>query len=118
MSPKSAENSAKLGSVEPTLTLVGPLYPQKQTSAERIGMSALCQKQTLCSAAIGGRNAFAYAASTCRSTMTGRVKIKVDPWPGCDSTQIRPPCISMMRFDIASPKPVPPFLRVMALSAC
>ena len=35
-----------------------------------------------------------------------------------DSTQILPPCISMMRFDMASPKPVPPFLRVMALSAC
>jgi hypothetical protein len=29
------------------------------------------------------------------------------PGPGCDSTQILPPCISMMRFDIASPKPVP-----------
>jgi len=26
-----------------------PLYPQKQTSAGRIGMSALCQKQTLLS---------------------------------------------------------------------
>src|SRR6516162_6532635 len=29
-----------------------------------------------------------------------------------------PPCISIMRFDMASPKPVPPFFRVMALSAC
>jgi hypothetical protein len=45
-------------------------------------------------------------------------KSNVEPWPGCDSTQIRPPCISMMRLDMASPKPVPPFLRVMALSAC
>src|SRR5262249_62094062 len=60
----------------------------------------------------------AHAASTCRSTITGSVKVNVEPWPGCDSTQIRPPCISMMRLDIASPKPVPPLLRVMALSAC
>jgi hypothetical protein len=54
----------------------------------------------------------------CCSTMTGSVNANVEPWPGCDSTQIRPPCISMMRLDIASPKPVPPFFRVMALSAC
>jgi hypothetical protein len=61
---------------------------------------------------------FAHAGSTCRSTRTGSVKANVEPWPTCDSTQILPPCISMMRFDMASPKPVPPFLRVMALSAC
>src|SRR6516162_5181729 len=64
------------------------------------------------------QNSFAHAASTCRSTMTGSVKVNIEPWPGCDSTQILPPCISMMRLDIASPKPVPPFLRVIALSAC
>src|SRR5262249_48176807 len=63
-------------------------------------------------------NALAHAASTCRSTMTGSVKVKVEPWPGCDSTQIFPPCISMMRLEIARPRPVPPFLRVIALSAC
>src|SRR6516164_6632061 len=62
--------------------------------------------------------AFAHAGSTCRSTTTGSVNANVEPWPICDSTQIRLPCISIMRFDIASPKPVPPFLRVMALSAC
>src|SRR5262249_30843715 len=64
------------------------------------------------------QNALAHAASTSRSTTTGSVKANVEPWPGCDSTQIRPPCISMMRLEMASPKPVPPFLRVMALSAC
>jgi hypothetical protein len=42
-------------------------------------------------------NVLAHAASTCRSTITGSVNVKVEPWPGCDSTQIRPPCISMMR---------------------
>ena len=40
------------------------------------------------------------------------------PCPTCDSTQILPPCISTMRLDMASPSPVPPFLRVIALSAC
>src|SRR5262249_13297368 len=64
------------------------------------------------------QNALAHAVSTCRSTITGSVKANVEPCPSCDSTQILPPCISMMRLDIASPKPVPPFLRVMALSAC
>src|SRR6516225_3229625 len=62
--------------------------------------------------------AFAHAGSTWRSTTTGSVKLNVEPWPGWDSTQIRPPCISMIRFDIASPKPVPPFFLVIALSAC
>src|SRR5215469_7341900 len=62
--------------------------------------------------------ALAHAASTWRSTMTGSVKANVEPCPGCDSTHIRPPCISMIRLEMASPKPVPPFLRVMALSAC
>src|SRR5271166_193159 len=64
------------------------------------------------------QNALAHAASTCRSTITGRLNANVEPWPGCNSTQILPPCISTMRLDIASPKPVPPFFLVMALSAC
>src|SRR5262249_48799757 len=44
------------------------------------------------------QNTLVHAASTWRSTMTGSVNVKVEPWPGCDSTQILPPCISMMRF--------------------
>src|SRR5215510_15294086 len=28
------------------------------------------------------QNALAHAASTCRSTTTGSVKVKVEPWPG------------------------------------
>ncbi len=64
------------------------------------------------------QNALAHAGSTCRSTRTGSLKENVEPWPTCDSTQILPPCISMMRLDMASPKPVPPFLRVIVLSAC
>jgi hypothetical protein len=54
----------------------------------------------------------------CCSTTTGSVNVNVEPCPSCDSTQILPPCISMMRLEMASPKPVPPFLRVIALSAC
>jgi hypothetical protein len=46
--------------------------------------------------------------SICRSTITGSVNANVEPCPGCDSTQILPPCISMTRFDTASPRPVPP----------
>jgi len=30
----------------------------------------------------------------CCSTTTGSVNANVEPWPGCDSTQIRPPCIN------------------------
>jgi hypothetical protein len=66
------------------------------------------------------RGQVGYFASTliCRATVTGSVKANVEPWPSCDSTQILPPCISTMRFEMASPSPVPPFLRVTALSAC
>src|SRR4029077_5091805 len=64
------------------------------------------------------QNALAHAVATCCATRTGTVKQNVEPWPTFDSTQILPPCIPMMRLDIASPRPVPPFLRVIALSAC
>src|SRR5262245_40406999 len=48
----------------------------------------------------------------------GSVKLKIDPLPGSDSTQMRPPCISIIFFDIDNPSPVPPFLRVLELSIC
>ena len=57
-------------------------------------------------------------AATCCSTLTGILRKNVEPCPTVDSTQILPPCISIMRFEIASPNPVPPFVRVMELSAC
>ena len=37
----------------------------------------------------------------------GMLKEKVVPLPGCDSTQIRPPCRSTMRLHTARPMPVP-----------
>ena len=44
--------------------------------------------------------------------------MKVAPLPGLESTHSRPPCISMIRREIASPSPVPPFALVIELSAC
>jgi hypothetical protein len=81
-------------------------------------LHALHMRRGVAQELVSTTKVLAHAASTCRSTITGSVKAKVEPWPGCDSTQILPPCISMMRFDMASPNPVPPFLRVIALSAC
>jgi hypothetical protein len=46
------------------------------------------------------QNPLAHAGSTWCSTTTGSVKVNVEPWPGCDSTQILPPCISMMRTQL------------------
>src|SRR5215210_5468445 len=57
-----------------------------------------------------------HAATSLRSSTIGSVNENVDPFPSTDSTQILPPCISIMRFAIANPKPVPPFLRVLELS--
>jgi hypothetical protein len=45
------------------------------------------------------------------------VKENVDPCPGIDATQIRPPCNSRMRLAIASPSPVPPSFFVIDESA-
>src|ERR1051326_4728262 len=64
------------------------------------------------------QDALAHGTSACCATATGSVKENVEPWPGVDSTHIRPPCISMMRLAMASPSPVPPFCRVLELSAC
>src|SRR6266446_6004781 len=64
------------------------------------------------------QNALCHAGLACPSTVTGSVNAKVEPLPGLDSTQMRPPCISMIRFEMARPSPVPPFFRVIELSAC
>jgi hypothetical protein len=49
--------------------------------------------------------------------MTGNVNANVEPCPGCDSTQILPPCLDDA-LGYRTPKPVPPFFFVIALSAC
>src|SRR5208282_597516 len=51
-------------------------------------------------------------------TCSGTVKKKVEPLPGLDSTQSRPPCISMILLAIAKPRPVPPLALVCEESAC
>ena len=46
-----------------------------------------------------------------------RVNQKVEPWPSRLSTPIVPPIISTSCLQIASPSPVPPYLRVVDASA-
>ena len=46
------------------------------------------------------------------------VKWNVLPWPTSLSTQMRPPIRSTSCAEIVSPRPVPPYLRVVELSAC
>src|SRR5581483_9546779 len=59
------------------------------------------------------------ACSTCAARMrTGSVKRNVLPTPTVLSTQMRPPCSPTRRFEMARPRPVPPYLRVVELSAC
>src|SRR5438046_2448346 len=50
--------------------------------------------------------------SVCRGT----VKKNVDPLPSSLSTPMRPPCISTSRFVMLSPRPVPPYSRVIVVS--
>ena len=46
------------------------------------------------------------------------MKVKVLPFPGSLSTSIDPSIISTSVLEIASPRPVPPYLRDVELSAC
>src|ERR1700730_4742308 len=64
------------------------------------------------------QNASAHQCPTCVSTLTGTVKANVDPCPSSDWTQSRPPCISMIRLAIASPRTVPAFCLVSEEAAC
>src|SRR6185369_859109 len=58
------------------------------------------------------------AVSPPARTRIGRVKWNVLPRPTSLSTQMRPPCKVTSRFEIARPRPVPPYRRVVELSAC
>jgi hypothetical protein len=49
---------------------------------------------------------------------TGSVNQNVEPWHGRLEKPISPPIISTKRLEIANPKPVPPYSRVMEPSAC
>jgi hypothetical protein len=45
------------------------------------------------------QNPLVHIAPLYRSTRTGSLNQKVEPFPRLDSTQMRPPCISAMRLD-------------------
>ena len=45
-----------------------------------------------------------------RLPLTGNGEEKVAPWPGSPLAQIRPPCRSTIRLQIARPMPVPGIL--------
>jgi hypothetical protein len=90
-----------------------PLLSRKRTFDRGVLMSAKCQQQTH-----AVQQYLRHTTPTCCSTRTGSVKENVEPLPTTESTQILPPCISIMRLEIASPKPVPPLLRAIELSAC
>ena len=47
----------------------------------------------------------------------GSQKQKVLPFPRVDSAQILPPCSSTIPFEMKSPSPVPPALRVVLESS-
>jgi hypothetical protein len=80
--------------------------------------SAKCSETRRTRDGFDDEHALGYATTFCCSTRTGSVKENVDPSPGLDSTQIRPPCSSTMRLEMVRPKPVPPFSRVIDDSAC
>src|SRR5215469_2325920 len=69
---------------------------------------------------LDNENALTHHAASCSTsaTWTGSTTRNVEPWPGADSTEIVPPCISTMRLEIAKPSPVPPLLRVVEFSIC
>src|SRR5262245_42277757 len=58
------------------------------------------------------------AAAFGASAIIGRRIVNVDPRPTSLSTVISPPIISQNRLLIASPRPVPPYFRVVDASAC
>src|SRR5262245_59056950 len=92
--------------------------PNLRSLLPKVDRDALASHRTYADCLPDPQDALAHDCPACASTRTGTVKQNVDPLPGSDSTQIRPPCISMMRLAIDRPRPVPPFLRVIELSAC
>jgi hypothetical protein len=60
----------------------------------------------------------AYGAAFPTSTILGSRTVKVEPRTGSLSTVMSPPIIWQNRLLIASPSPVPPYLRVVDASAC
>src|SRR3984957_7738169 len=78
----------------------------------------VAQDQPVVLLILDDENPLAHGRPAWCSTRNGTVNEKVEPAPRLDSTHNLPPCISMMRFAIARPSPVPPLALVCVLSAC
>ena len=83
-------------------------------TARLVALSSTMSTRRPASAALrGGGLARPQSASRKRA-----VNQKVEPLPGSLSTPISPPICSTSCLQIASPRPVPPYLRVVEPSAC
>ena len=68
-----------------------------------------------CLTSIGTTSSFSSGFSTTRVWI---VKLKELPFLSSLSTHILPPIFSMSCFEMVRPRPVPPYFRVVELSAC
>src|SRR6516225_8752973 len=73
-----------------------PLYPQKRTSVERVGMSALCQKRTS-----------AASSDHLVAAKIGKPKRKIEPRGLAGDAVSSPECRTMIIRQRASPNPIP-----------
>ena len=64
-----------------------------------------------------GASDAASSSATCSPASNSRLKLKLLPLPGVLSTSICPPMPWVSCWEMASPSPVPPYCRVMVLSA-
>src|SRR5215216_4770064 len=81
-------------------------------------LEQIAQDLTIVLLILDHQNTACHPGLACFSTSMGIENENVEPRPGMDSTQIRPPCSSIIRFDRANPRPVPPFCFVIELSTC
>ena len=96
-----------------------------RTTAWFVGLSSatrirLCHPDMPCPAAgrhLSGRSATGCGLSSSAGQPKTAVNQKVDPAPSSLSTPISPPIVSASCRDIARPRPVPPYLRVVEASA-
>jgi hypothetical protein len=88
-------------------------WPDSSGPFHRRRFVGQCHERTKCTAA----NRSAYWVAFGASTILGSLIVKVDPWPGSLSTVMSPPIIRQNRLLIARPRPVPPYLRVVEVSA-
>ena len=98
-----------------TAQVFAPQRPSRRANSEA-SISAAATISTAASFKFGATNSF--SASSAGAGRIGTVKLKVAPPPGALSTAMWPSMRSTMRREMASPKPVPPNLRVDDPSVC